>query len=146
MDCRFDKDIIQRYVDNTIDPLEYIFLKEHLKYCGECEKELAILTRIDEGFYRVFDADLDTPNLEGMIGKVVDECLYESERRHMLRFTLKKAVAAGTNVVENTVRFTNYLPGNKLIKAGAKKTTRAAGRLIKEAFRKEVKRFMASVF
>ena len=37
MSCKFDKDLIQNYVDNTIDPLELIVLKEHIAVCQDCK-------------------------------------------------------------------------------------------------------------
>lgn len=142
MDCRFDKDIIQKYVDNTIDPLEFIFLKEHLAYCSECKSELDLLMKIDEGFYGIFDKEFDCKGLEPMVEKIVENCLYELEKKHMLRFALKKAVEVSTNVVENTTKFANYLPGNKLVRKETKKAAAAASRLIKSTLKKEVKRLL----
>lgn len=40
MSCKFDKTLLQDYLENTIEPLEKIFLEEHLKCCRECKKEL----------------------------------------------------------------------------------------------------------
>ncbi len=144
MDCRFDRNIIQKYIDNTIEPLEYIFLKEHLAYCSECKEELEVLSRIDEALYCVFEEIPCHMDMEAMIGKVVEDCLYESEKKKKLRFALKKAAEVSVNVVENTTRFTHYLPGNKLISAGSKKAAAAAGQLIKASFMREVRKLLTS--
>lgn len=40
MECKFDIDLIQEYVEGTIEPLEKIFVEEHLKVCRKCRKEL----------------------------------------------------------------------------------------------------------
>ena len=43
MGCLFEKDIIKRSLSGEIEPLEKVFLEEHLKQCGECRDYLKAL-------------------------------------------------------------------------------------------------------
>ena len=47
MSCKLDKQLLYSLADNTIEPLERIFVEEHLKYCDECNKELQQIKEID---------------------------------------------------------------------------------------------------
>lgn len=47
MSCKLDKQLIYSLADNTIEPLERIFVEEHLKYCDECKKELQQIKELD---------------------------------------------------------------------------------------------------
>ena len=40
MSCSFDKDILSRFARGKIDPLEKVFLEEHIKKCSECRSYL----------------------------------------------------------------------------------------------------------
>ena len=43
MDCKLDKFLLQDLLEGMIDPIEKLFVKEHLKICKECRKELTEL-------------------------------------------------------------------------------------------------------
>lgn len=47
MSCKLDKQLLYSLADNTIEPLERIFVEEHLKYCYECKKDLQQIKEID---------------------------------------------------------------------------------------------------
>lgn len=47
MSCKLDKQLLYSLADNTIEPLERIFVEEHLKYCYECKKDLRQIKEID---------------------------------------------------------------------------------------------------
>jgi len=40
MSCSFDKSIISRFARGKIEPLEKVFLEEHIKNCSECKSYL----------------------------------------------------------------------------------------------------------
>ena len=40
MSCSFDKDILRRLARGKIEPLEKVFLEEHIKKCSECRSYL----------------------------------------------------------------------------------------------------------
>jgi predicted anti-sigma-YlaC factor YlaD len=48
MNCKLNKDLLYSYADNTIEPLEKIFVEEHLKYCKQCRKDLKLIYSIDK--------------------------------------------------------------------------------------------------
>lgn len=43
MNCDIDIDILQDYLEGTIDPLEKIFLETHISTCKRCRRELSEL-------------------------------------------------------------------------------------------------------
>lgn len=45
--CRMDPDVLQDYIDGTIEPLEKIVLEEHLRVCSDCRIELNRLKIVD---------------------------------------------------------------------------------------------------
>lgn len=40
MSCSFDKNILSRFARGKIEPLEKVFLEEHIKKCSECKSYL----------------------------------------------------------------------------------------------------------
>lgn len=59
--CRMDLDLLQYYIDRTIDPLEKIILEEHLRMCPDCRKELNRLKLIDWDLKSYFSQKEDVP-------------------------------------------------------------------------------------
>lgn len=45
--CKMDLNLLQDYIDGTIEPLERVVLEEHLRVCADCRKELNRLKLID---------------------------------------------------------------------------------------------------
>ena len=45
--CKMDLNLLQDYIDGTIEPLERVVLEEHLRLCADCRKELNRLKLID---------------------------------------------------------------------------------------------------
>ena len=77
MKCKFDISLLYSYVDGTIEPLEKIFLEEHIKYCERCKKELNTIKLIDDS---LLSLDNDIPErLSNLSDSIVEECLQESE-------------------------------------------------------------------
>lgn len=129
MDCKFDKEIIHKYIDNTIDPLELIFLKEHIKVCEDCRNELELMNKLDGSLYGYFDEMQPHEMLEDFSLSVLNKC-YE-EKKATFRQKVEKAVEINNAIIGNTTRFASYLPGSK----AAKKTAHMVGRGIGKALR-----------
>jgi len=138
MSCSFDKEIIQKYVDNTIDPLEFIFLKEHLSYCGECRSELDLVMNLENQLSKFFDEDCEAKELDLLITKLVDDCMDEALKSKKLKYAISKGVEMSSRIMDNSTRFVEYLPGRKSLGKGAKKTASFAGGLLKAVMKKEV--------
>jgi hypothetical protein len=48
MQCRFDSELLQQYVDRTIGALETVFVEEQLKVCPHCQTIVAELRWLAE--------------------------------------------------------------------------------------------------
>lgn len=122
MDCNLDKDLLQDLLEGVIEPIEKLFVEEHLKSCQECRKELTELKLLfwdlnDKSNYEIeFPAELD---------QIKDS---------LLKQTIGKAsestVTALINIQRNNIRtagkFLDYVPGatasNNLVKESLKAT------------------------
>jgi predicted anti-sigma-YlaC factor YlaD len=62
MECNIDKYLLYEYMDKTIDPLERIFLEQHLKTCTGCRKDLTqmklLLWEMDE----IKESEMEVPS------------------------------------------------------------------------------------
>lgn len=145
MSCIFDKDIIQKYADNTIDPLEFIFLKEHIKYCGECREETELVMTLENGLEKFFADDQGSGDLDLVINKLVDQCMYEVNKREKLKYLLNRGIKLGSGIMNDSLRFIEYIPGRRSVNKGVKKTASGAGGLLKALLKKETGKLFASI-
>ena len=137
MSCRFDREIIQKYADNTIDPLEFIFLKEHINYCGECRKELDMVMTLENQLAKLFDDDYGVRDLDLLIPKLVDNCMSEVNKREKVKYTINRGIEIGSGIMGNSLRFIGHIPGSKLMGKGIRKTASITGNLVVSIVRKE---------
>jgi formiminotetrahydrofolate cyclodeaminase len=145
MSCCFDKEIIQKYVDNTIDPLEFIFLKEHMNYCNECKRELDLVMTLENELSKFFDEDSEVKELDLLITKLVNDCMDEVERSKKLKYAINKGIEIGSRIVDNSTRFVEYIPGSKKMGKGVKKTASFTKDMLKALVKKEVGKLWVSV-
>jgi len=145
MNCGFDREIIQKYADNSIDPLEFIFLKEHINYCGECRRELDIVMTLENELDNYFEKAPETGSLDFLITELVDECISGLNKREKLKHVLSKSIKTGNNIMGNSVKFIKYIPGSKLLGKGIKKTVSAAGNLLVSIVEDKVGKIMANL-
>jgi hypothetical protein len=145
MSCGFDREIIQKYADNTIDPLEFIFLKEHINYCGECRNELDMVMMLENQLDKLFDDDSRINNLDLLIPKLVDDCMYEVNKRERVKYTINRGINIGSGIMGNSLRFIEHIPGSKIIGKGVRKTASVTGNLVVSIVRKKVGRLIANV-
>lgn len=127
--CRFDREILQKYIDNTIEPLEFIFLKEHLKVCAECKDELDFLKAVDSSLISYFNQNDYSEEVEkkvaSLIGKLIEERIHQAGGKRKILNRLSKSFENGRGIANSAICFINYIPGNKTIKkrAGSIKNT-----------------------
>ncbi|HYF82334.1 MAG TPA: hypothetical protein VEB00_04815 [Clostridia bacterium] len=138
MSCCFDKEIIQKYVDNTIDPLEFIFLKEHMNYCGECRRELDLVMTLENQLSKFFDDDSEAKELDLLITKLVYDCMDEVEKNKKLKYAINRGIELGSCIVDNSTRFVEYIPGSKRMSKGVKKTASFTRDMLKTLVKREV--------
>lgn len=139
MSCGFDREIIQKYAGNTIDPLEFIFLKEHLNYCGECRNELDMFMTLENELNKFFDDDSEVSDMNLNIAGLVDDCMSELNKREKLKYTLNRSIEFGKGIMDNSMRFAGFLPGSKYIGKGVRRTASFAGNLMKSYAKKKSK-------
>lgn len=145
MSCGFDRRIIQKYADNTIDPLEFIFLKEHINYCGECRKELDMFMTLENELEKFFDDNPGEKDLDLLITGLVEDCMYELNRREKLKYAFNKSVELGSRIMENSIKFMEYMPGSKRIGRKVKKTASNTGGLLAAFVRKKAVKLLRNI-
>lgn len=145
MSCCFDKKIIQKYADNTIDPLEFIFLKEHLNYCDECKQELDLVMTLENELSKFFNPSCDVGELDPLIAELVKDCMEELDRSNRLKHAINKGMGLGSRIMENSMRFVEFIPGSKTMGKGVKKTASYTKGMLKALVKKEVGKLWASV-
>lgn len=79
MSCNMDKKLLYSYEDGTIEPLEKIFVEEHLKYCSECNKELKIIKAIDSGLIGISENTVFPEKLSMIAELVAENCITQIE-------------------------------------------------------------------
>ena len=142
MSCGFDREIIQKYADNTIEPLEFIFLKEHINYCEACRRELDLTMTLENELDKFFDFDAEEKDLDLIISRLVDDCMYELNKREKLKYAFNKAIEVGNGIMDNSFKFVEYIPGSKVLGKGVKKTASITGKFVKAVMKKEIGRFL----
>lgn len=81
MSCKLDKQLLYSLSDNTIEPLERIFVEEHLKYCTECKRELELIEKIDKELNEFeFEFEFEMPErLKDLSQLLVENCINKME-------------------------------------------------------------------
>lgn len=142
MRCGFDREIIQKYADNTIDPLEFIFLKEHINYCDECRNELSIAMTLENELNDLFDEQPDSVKLDLLINNLVDECMSDFNKREKLKYAFNRSFGIGSTIVVNSMRFKEFIPGRRALGKGIKATASLSGNLLTFIIRKKAGRLL----
>lgn len=143
MSCKFDKDIIQKYVDNTIDPLELIVLKEHIVVCQDCKFELDLMSKLDSSMYEYFSGLPNNDLLEDFSTKVLDKC-YKGSKSKSIKDGVAKIWSINKILASNASRYTSYLPGSKLAAKTAKKASKGISKALKGYLKSSLKKMLTS--
>ena len=87
MECSVGSYMIQMYIEGTIDPLEKIFVEEHLKVCKNCRKEL---TRLKLLYFELenLDEPSEVPDVLEQVSNMVLDNVFDTGSR----FGLKKFI------------------------------------------------------
>ena len=79
MCCKLDKELLYAFDDKTIEPLEKIFVEEHIKYCTDCQKDLKLINIINEGIKDEL-INIEFPDKLSIISQLVAEnCLSQMD-------------------------------------------------------------------
>jgi hypothetical protein len=145
MSCKFDKDLIQNYIDNTIEPLELIVLKEHIAVCQDCKFELDLMSKLDSSMYEHFNSIPKNEMLDEFSMYVLDKC-YEDPKPKKFKARVSKVWQINKMVVSNASRYTSYLPGSKLAANVARKAKNSINRTVKDYIKTSFKRMIIESF
>ena len=131
MNCKLDKFLLQDLLEGVIDPIEQLFVEEHLRTCKECRKELTELKLLfwdlnDKCNYDItIPAELDylketlLERVAGPVSKRPTEIIIDIQRKN----------------VRTLGMYLNLVPGvtasNKLVKEGVKAAPSVIGKVSK---------------
>ena len=129
MNCKLDKVLLQDLLEGVLDPIEQLFVEEHLKTCKECRKELNELKLLfwdlnDKSNYELtIPAELDylknilLERVVGPVSKNPTEAIINIQRRNVRALGI----------------FLNCVPGvkasNQLVKEGVRAAPSAIGKV-----------------
>lgn len=120
MDCKLDKVLLQDLLEGIIDPVEKLFVEEHLKTCKECRKELTELKLLFWDLNDKANYDISIPEeLDQMKDSILESVAGKGSKS-----TTKIIFDIQRQNVRASGMFLDYVPGvkasNKLVKEGMK--------------------------
>ncbi|MEL7566128.1 MAG: zf-HC2 domain-containing protein [Dehalobacterium sp.] len=129
--CRMDLNLLQDYIDGTIDPLERVVLEEHLRVCPDCRKELNRLKIIDWDLKNYFSDDkaVSVPDELAVLRDASISLFLSEEREDASQVTeedsgkigFKDVLSLQVSNLNNSLRYINILTGfNREEKTGRK--------------------------
>jgi len=121
--CKFDKDLLQEYIDGLIQPLERILLEEHIKYCKECRQDLNQLKILDWDLKHREEVEIPL-ELSSLRRATLEEYFtsVDKEQSRISDDILDKSLTYST--LKNTVHFVQFLPGKSIVNAAVKSKER----------------------
>lgn len=131
MACKLDKVLLQDLLEGIIDPVEKLFVEEHLKSCKECRKELTELKLL---FWDLNDKSNYAIDLPVELDQIKDT-LVEHIVGKASQSTASALIDIHRNTIKSAGKFLDYVPGvtasNNLVKEGLKATPSALKKVSK---------------
>lgn len=135
MECKLDVTLLQDLLEGIIDPIDKLFVEEHLRSCKKCRKELAELKLL---FWDLNDKTNYDISIPVELDKIKDSLLQEFAVKPIKNTTeivldvhRKNAKVAGI--------FLSYVPGikasNELVKKGVSTAPSALGKISKAIYK-----------
>ena len=106
MTCKLNKDLLLAFRDDTIDPLEKIFVEEHLRYCDKCQADLYDFVALEKKLHDYF-SDLPVPLSLDYLAQMVAENLITSEYSFNAWDTFRGTLSVTKVVAKNVIRAGN---------------------------------------
>lgn len=128
MICNMDEDLLYAYEDGTIDPLEKIFVEEHLKCCSKCRTQLEIIKSIEKNLEMIKD-EFPVPDRLSKISQMVAEnCIESIENKdsRIKRQNYREDMKSIGNVIIRSQFLRNKNPYNKAVNKCVKTVVEAA--------------------
>lgn len=132
MECKLDVTLLQDLLEGVIDPIEKLFVDEHLKTCKQCRKELAELKLLFWDLNDKTNYDISLPTeLNSIKGALLEQFAGIPNT--------KKTTEIIRDVTRNNTKaagmFLDYVPGfkasNEVVKKGVRTAPSAFGKVSK---------------
>ncbi len=135
MSCdKIDALLLQDYLEETIDPLEKIFVESHLSICRECRRELTELKLMFWDLNNKSNYELEYPEeLDNLKTNLIDNFLGEENK-----VGVKKVINMQVDTIKMSSKFLGYMPGAKQTPKVLKKASKG----LAKGFAKGVKRML----
>lgn len=134
--CKFEPDLIQKYAEGTIDPLEKIFVEEHIKVCRNCRKELTEMKLL---FWELQDIDKTEPEIPPEMDELREKAVDRIFEGEPSKYGFKEFLKHQKKVLSDMGSFVNFIPGTSEGKTIAKKAPSVLYRLSGKAFKGSLK-------
>lgn len=128
MSCdKVDASLLQEFLEETIDPLEKIFIENHLKTCKECRRELSELKLMFFDLDNKSNYETEIPiELDLMRDNIIDSFLGKRKSPS------KKLIEFQIDTIKSSSKFIEFIPGAKQ----APKVLRQASKGLRKGVRK----------
>ncbi len=129
MSCdNIDATLLQDYLEETIDPLEKIFVESHLNICKECRRELTELKLMFWDLNNKSNYEIEYPEELNTLGtNLIDNFLNEETK-----IGVKKVVNMQVNNLKMSGKFLEYIPGAKQTPRVLKKASKGLAKGLKK--------------
>lgn len=139
MSCdKVEGELLQDYLEGTIDPLEQLFLETHLSVCGQCRRELS---QLKLAFWELNDKknyETEFPEeLEEMGTAIADRVLGEKTKS-----TARKVRDVQVHTMKMTGDFLGRIPGAKQTPKILRKASKKITKGITNGLSKSVKKLL----
>ena len=128
MSCdKIDDILLQDFLEDTMDPLEKIFIESHLKTCKECRRELSELKLMFWELGTKSNYDIEYPKeLDTMETDLIDKFLGKGKS------SSRKIIDVQVNNIKISGKFFKYVPGAKQTPKALKKVSKGLAKGIKK--------------
>jgi hypothetical protein len=136
MSCKLDKQLLYSLADNTIEPLERIFVEEHLKYCTECKKELELIKKLDKELNE-FKFEIPIPErLSTLSQLLVENCInqMENEDTKLKNHNYNEEMKLLKKTIMDAYKVPYNNPYNKFIERNLTKAVGIIGKPVKKYY------------
>ena len=140
MSCKLDKQLLYSLADNTIEPLERIFVEEHLKYCTECKNELELIEKLDKELNE-FEFEIPIPErLESLSQLLVENCInkMENEDTKLKNHNYNEEMKLLKKTIIDSYKVPYNNPYNKFIERNLTKAVGVIGKPVKKYYDRKI--------
>ncbi|MEL1135738.1 zf-HC2 domain-containing protein [Desulfitobacterium sp. THU1] len=134
MICNLDKNLLQDLLDGVIDPVEKLFVEEHLKACSECRQEINELKLLFWDLNDKSSYDLELPlELDHIKNALLEQSLEPASQStfNSLMEVQRKNIKSARNNMKSASKFLDFVPGIKAGNALAKESLKATPSALK---------------